>query len=337
MKKILTILVLILTSTVFFIACGSGYASSETIVWEMIDFNAQGHPVQNVLHDYADEVYEKTDGQLEFRVRVAGELPFGTAEHIRACGEGSVQTANALLASVTGDLQAASLLALPFMVTTPEELKVGMDALRSFIDEELDAYNTTLLMYYNFPSQNVFGSGETPKTLKDIKGYKVRTYGAEVSEYFSLLGAIPVSISASEVVSALNKNVVKAVMTAAMTIHRSKWYEPLDWAYMIEVSAAPTFLIVNNDALAKLPKDVKQVLFEVSEKYQKLFPDRIAAAEVVSRKALTEEIGMDMVFASDEEKMEHTQICIPIWEKFAKRTGGNAVEGLDILREALKK
>lgn len=117
---------------------------------------------------------------------------------------------------------------------------------------DLERWNATLLMPSPLPQYNIVGLGDAPKTLADFKGLSVRATGG-IGKAMETIGAVPTSMSASEVRQAMDSGVVKAVSFAPHahmsfgTIENGKW-----WTTNLNPGTVNCPVVVNSDALADL-------------------------------------------------------------------------------------
>ena len=120
------------------------------------------------------------------------------------------------------------------------------------VQKDLARWNATLLMPSPLPQYNIVGVGEAPQTLNDYAGLSVRATGG-IGKAMAAVGAVPTSMSASEVRQALDSGVVKAVAFAPHahmsfgTVEAGKW-----WTTNLNPGTVNCPVVVNSDALADL-------------------------------------------------------------------------------------
>ena len=346
MKKMKKILALMLVAAMVFglSACGGGdtagdndgdtAAGTETIVWDFLDLDSASHPMVTLLNEWADEIYNQSNGQLKINIRVGGELPFTTAEYLDAVSANSVQMAGCMITAISSYLDAGGLPGSPYMTTDIDSFKTVMGVLDGYLNDELAEYGVFNAMTTFYPTQDVYGTGKVPASYTDLKGLKMRTSGAEQAKFWQKVGLVPTSIDASEVSTALNTNVINAVTTATLAVDSNKWYESLDWVYMCNSMVIPVYVVVNNDAFNELPADVQEVFLSVTKEFSDSFPERM---QEYSDKCLEtlENNGVQVVWATDEQKAELRDIAMPLWDEYAKGAGENAQKALADVKAAL--
>lgn len=125
---------------------------------------------------------------------------------------------------------------------------------------DLARWNATLLMPSPLPQYNLLGVGNPPRTLKDYEGLTVRATGG-IGAALKTLGAVPTSMSASEVRQALDSGVVRAVSFAPHahmsfgTVESGTW-----WTTNLNPGTVNCPVVVNTDALAALSPAHREAL-----------------------------------------------------------------------------
>ncbi len=125
---------------------------------------------------------------------------------------------------------------------------------------DLARWNATLLMPSPLPQYNLIGVGDAPLTLADYKGLSVRAIGG-VGKAMATVGAVPTSMTASEVRQALDSGVVKAVAFAPHahmsfgTVETGEW-----WTTNLNPGTVNCPVVANTDALNELSDTHREAL-----------------------------------------------------------------------------
>ena len=110
----------------------------------------------------------------------------------------------------------------------------------------------------------VLWSNKEVKTLDDLKGMKIRIPAKGWVDIIEAWGAVPVSISSSEMYSALDKGIVDAVFYPFTGGYGYKLQEVAD--YIVQVGSptgsAPTSIIMNKESFEALPQDLQKFFAE---------------------------------------------------------------------------
>jgi TRAP-type C4-dicarboxylate transport system substrate-binding protein len=310
--------------------------ATAAVKWDYYIFVGITHPIGQYAKEFADEVKKRTGGALEIVVRPAGELPYKPMEMVRVTGQGQVQLADGYMGFIAGDAKIGSLPGMPFLATTADELKRTMEVLEPYVVKELDKFGTTILYWYTWPPQNVWGRGQPITSIEGFKGRKVRATSPEQTEMLKRFGAVPVTFTTAEVPAAAQRGAMEAVLTAGFNLLGAKWYEFTEWAWVPDIHmGGPSYILVNKKALESLPADVRKTLQTVARESHERVLREIPGREDADRKTLetTHKIRLIRPPASEVEKGR--KLMEPYWAEWAKARGPEAIEALGKVRKAL--
>ena len=126
--------------------------------------------------------------------------------------------------------------------------------------KDLSRWNAYLLMPSPMPQYNLVGVGKAPSSLKDFDGLTVRLTGG-MGEAMKMIGAVPTSVTATEVRQALDSGAVKAVgfaphaHMAFATIEKGEW-----WTTNLNPGTVNCPVVINKDALDSLSVSEREAL-----------------------------------------------------------------------------
>ena len=304
--------------------------------WDYYVFVGITHPIGQYAKEFAEEVKKRTGGELEIIVRPAGELPYRATEVVRTTGQGQVQLADGYMGFIAGDAKVAALSGLPFLVTTAEELKKAMGALEPFVIKELERFGATILFWYTWPPQNVWGRGEPISTIDGFKGRKIRATSPEQTEMLRRFGAVPVTFTTPEVPAAAQRGAMDGNLTAGFNLLGAKWYEFTEWGFLPDIHiGGPSYILVSKKALDALTPELRKTLQTVAgEFHQRMFRE-IPAREEQDRKTLETAHKIRLIRPAPAEMEKGRKLMEPYWAEWAQARGPQAVEALRKVREAL--
>jgi TRAP-type C4-dicarboxylate transport system substrate-binding protein len=152
---------------------------------------------------------------------------------------------------------------LPFLGVTnlTQERKLSQALYKHpAVVKDLARWNATLLMPSPMPQYNIAGVGNAPSDLGGFKGLSVRATGG-IGAAMKAVGAIPTSMSATEVRQAMDSGVIKGVAFAPHahmafgTVEKAKW-----WTTNLNPGTVNCPVVVNTDALNGLSAKEKEIL-----------------------------------------------------------------------------
>lgn len=157
-----------------------------------------------------------------------------------------------------------TVLELPFLGVTSLEQEAEISRAvyaHPAVVADMARWNATLLMPSPLPQYNIAGVGDAPLMLQDFEGLAVRATGG-IGKAMKAIGAVPTSMSATEVRQALDSGVIKAVAFAPHahmafgTVESANW-----WTTNLNPGTVNCPVVVNTDALGALTDPERAALF----------------------------------------------------------------------------
>ena len=150
----------------------------------------------------AEELEKRTKGQVKTDVVSLPELGLTGFELVRVTKAGLVDVADIILAYVAGEVPVIEAVDLPGLYPDLEtSIKAHISFLQAVKRYE-DKLGGVVLGGYIWPHQVIF-SRKPIRSPADLKGLKIRVYGAAQAEFARSLGAEGVPITFAEVYTAL--------------------------------------------------------------------------------------------------------------------------------------
>ncbi|MEE3317120.1 MAG: TRAP transporter substrate-binding protein DctP [Pseudomonadota bacterium] len=201
----------------------------------------------------AELVSEKTGGEFTLNISYGGLS--NNRENLDGISIGAFEMAQFCAGYHADKNPSITVLELPFLGVSSleQEIDVSMAVYQHpAVVKDLGRWNATLLMPSPLPQYNIVGTGDAPSTLADFDGLSVRATGG-IGAAMKTVGAVPTSMSASEVRQAMDSGVVKAVSFAPHahmsfgTIENATW-----WTTNLNPGTVNCPVVVNTDALDSL-------------------------------------------------------------------------------------
>ena len=146
------------------------------------------------------------------------------------------------------------------------------------VADELAQWNAIHFMTLLLPQYEFMGTGKPPRNLEDWKGMRVRALGG-LGDAMKLLGAVPTSVSAPEVYTALERGTFQAAsfpFTYSFTAYKlhevSKWY-----TLGMQLGIVHNSVVLSQSAWKALPDEYKKILEEARPEAYRL--QRVAYEE----------------------------------------------------------
>ena len=197
-----------------------------------------------------------------------------------------------------------TVLELPFLGVTSLEQEVELSKAvyaHPAAVADLGRWNATLLMPSPLPQYNIVGVGDAPSTLADFAGLSVRATGG-IGKAMEAIGAVPTSMSATEVRQAMDSGVVKAESFAHHahmsfgTIENGKWRTT-----NLNPGTVNCPVVVNTDALESLSDAHREALLGSVDEALDHYIDTYNGANMDAWGPALEESGIASVTFGDAE------------------------------------
>lgn len=304
-------------------------ASAET--WTAYTFGPS-QALANVrgLTQVLEGIEKATDGEIEFRLHLAGALPIKSSNITQAVGDGTIQFADD--GFFQGNVPIAGLLRLPMLLQSEEEFQTAVEIMKPYIDAGFEKQGVVALGNFVFPFQVAFTKPQLTN-LDELAGKKMRVSSPEQAEFVKQFGGIPVTLGGPEVPPALQRGTIDGVFTASAGGGRI-WGDMLDYNYRIPVNYFDGVYIVNENAFESLSDEHQQAVRDTVEQLAPETTKLIASEEVEITDKLRAD-GMTVTEAGEEELTKASAQMAPYWQQWAENLGPDAVEALTKVREAI--
>jgi len=197
--------------------------------------------------------------------------------------------------------------------------------------KDLARWNAKLLMPSAMPQYNLAGVGEAPKSLADLEGMRVRATGG-IGEAMKVLGAIPTSMTATEVYNALESGVVDGVTFAP---HAHVAFRVTDiaewWTTNLNPGTLNCPVVVNTDALAGLSDEHRKALMDSVKEAMDFYVKNYNEKAQAKMDAQIAERGIKKVtFDPAEIKAAKAKIAEPAAAKWIANMEAQGVPGQEL-------
>lgn len=300
-------------------------ADAAEFEWKLFTPFTSGDRPTELYRSFAKDVADASGGRLQIDVFSSGELPYKNSDVLRILATDQVEMADLAIGPVAGDVPELNAFVLPFICTSMDQFYGAVDEALAIIDERLDSkFGVRGLTAWTMPPQQIW-LAEDIEGIEGLKGRKIRTWNRTQVDMLERFGANGVAITPAEVIPALQRRVVDGAITAAIPAYDWKFYEVLDYGYMLNFTMTNQIVAVTTDALESLPHDLRTVLTDTAKEWQGRFREAITQAAIDARQKLKEE-GMTLTEPSPEDIATARERTRPMWEEWAGENGDIAKE-----------
>ncbi len=215
---------------------------------------------------FAKEVEKRSNGRIKIALTSSPELGLTGFERIRVLQAGLVDIADVLPTFVSGQLPILEGQDLPGIYSDFAQMRKAHMAFHQVLQKYEDRLGGKFLGSCSFEWNYVF-SPKPIKTPADLSGKKVRTFSVGLEDFYSALGATPISLPFAEVYTALSRGTVNAVQTASGNGLGLKLWEVAPYVLDVKAGAGPAALIVSKRTWKRLSPDLQAMLIQLGKEF----------------------------------------------------------------------
>ena len=327
---------LVITLGVFFLPGGNS-AQAGPIELRYANLFPPVHIHSKVFEAWGKEIEKRTGGKVKFTYYHGGTLLKG-AKIYDGVLTGIADVGLSVFGYSRGVFPAIQAIDLPLAYPSGKvATRVINDFAKRFKPDEL---TKAKFLYLHAHGPGLLHSKKVVRTLQDLKGLKIRSYGfnAKVAE---LLGGVPVAMPQPGVYEALQKGVVDASLSPYEVLKGWKQAEVVKCtveSYSVGYTAG-FFVVMNLKKWRSLPYDVQAVIEQVNAEW---IPKQGEAWDKLDKmgKEFTIQKGNQIITLSKREAARWANAVKPVFDiyiKSASKKGLPARDYVNFLREAVKK
>lgn len=277
MRKILTVLMVMVLSAVLF-ACGGGgstndegggtnegESSGETITLRLAENQPDDYPTTIGDLEFARLVEEKTDGRYKIEVYAGGQLG-DEKSVIEQVQLGSIDLARVNVSPMTQFSDEIGVLSMPFLFEDEDEKweKLNGEVGRELLDT-LDGSNIVGLAYYDSGERYFYNSVRPVTKPEDMKGLKIRVQQSELAiDTVEALGASATPMEYGEVYSSIQTGVIDGAENNMPSYYTSNHYEVAKYLTTNGYTGTPEVVIMSQSVWDTLSDEDKELFREAA-------------------------------------------------------------------------
>ena len=215
----------------------------------------------------SDEIAARSNPAIKTRVTDPSELGLTGFELIRALDSGLIDTADVVLGWVSGDAPIFEGVDLPGLYDSWEESNAAHLEWLDKVVKPREAQMGGKVLSTNAVGQLFLYSRKPINSPDDLKGMKIRIFGAALSDYVKGLGAEPVQVAFSELYTALEQGVVDGAITSENSGPGTRLYEVTDYLVDLQLGITTNVWVVSGRAWDLLSPTQQELLLQLGEEY----------------------------------------------------------------------
>ena len=234
----------------------AGIARAETISLTYANFPPAVTFPSVQMERWADEVEKRTQGKVKIRTFPGGTL-LGAKNMLEGVTAGTADIGNFAMSYQPGRFPVAEAVDLYHGFTSAKVASlVLLDLVDKYQPEEFE--KVKILTLFTCPPTNLMTKSPV-KSLQELKGMELRVAGTS-AEILKLLGGTPVAMPQSETPEALQKGVVKGIVSSLEILQDFKFAAYTPNATLVDLPVVSFAVVMNKAKWEALPADIQQVM-----------------------------------------------------------------------------
>jgi TRAP-type C4-dicarboxylate transport system substrate-binding protein len=268
---------------------------------------------------FAKKVEEATGGKLKITVFPAFSAGYQDKQVLDAISENLLPMGEVFGGHAGGQEPVMELMDLPQFVPGDTEFRFKLwEALRpQYADLLKKKYRLHLYDLMQLNPRRLYTKAPV-RSLADIKGLKIRAIGPADATFVRALGAEATTTNWAELYTALQQKVVDGHMAAYGPHLSMKFNEVTEYIYETANAGPSFFIVINEDALGKLPADVRKTLLDMRPQLTEANRASYVSLDPKARDALIER-GMKSTPVTDADLIKMREAAKPVVEQWAAR------------------
>lgn len=295
--------------------------------------------VENDVPFFRERLPELSEGKITTNTVNYTELGLSGFEIMDLLKLGTNDVSWGVIGYITGDSPVLEGLELPGLTNDLPTFRKALAAYRPLFEQQfLDHYNARLMVLYVQPKLQAFCNLDEAEienfSLETFEGKKTRVHSTAYADFVESLGGLPVTMSFSDIIPALERGVLDCAITAPSSAYGSGMYQVTNALVDIPGGFSTHFIAINEDVWQSLNDDTRAFLTEQFAWLEQTNADWTVTATAESVACLIEGPcdlgepgGMAMIplSAADEEALRPA-IQSNVLGRWAERCGAGCAE-----------
>ncbi len=283
------------------------------------------------MERWAKEVEKRTGGKVKVQTFPGGTL-LPAKNIFDGVISGLADIGNFAMSYQPGAFPVSEAIDLPLGFTSAKVASLTLyDLVEKYRPKEFE--KVKILTLFTCPPTN-FMTKTPVKTLADLKGMELRVAGTS-AEIVKRLGGIPVAMPQSDTPEAIQKGVVKGMVSSMEILQDFKFAAYTPYATVANLNVVTFAVVMNREKWNSLPADVKKVL-DGMRREQALWTGTYVDDHVKEALAWSKQNYSHQVLtlsAADEASVK--TLLKPMVDEYVKRVAEKGLPGDKIVADAL--
>lgn len=204
------------------------------------------------------QVNKDSGGTIRIKVFPGGRLS-NEKEMLDRLVKGVFEVCYGNQGAISGQFPGTEVSALPFLANNSTDASEALWMLANGGPIASEYKDVKLLAVFAYPPV-ILHFRKPVKSLQDLKGLKVSAMNRVISESLQALGAVPISMSNTDIYQAASRGVIDGIAMPWTGVRQFKIHEVTRYHLEVPIGAADGFVAMNKETFDRLPEKAKRAI-----------------------------------------------------------------------------
>lgn len=325
-----------LATTCLIVICGS-FASlsahaADSVEMRFSAYYPESYPTyKEGFKVWEEMVTRESGGKVTFKNYLNGVL-HTAKQGFRAAKTDICDLTHAYPTYQPASFQLSVLNDLPYAIATTHGGVLAMEVLYpKYFKAEYEKMDVLLGCWVTTSEYNLI-TKKPVRSLADLKGMKIRSYGGLCSDTLTLLGAVPVMVQSAESYTSFQNGIVDGVLypDSSMASYRlfeiGKYHTKIGLSHMgVPYAMSPKFW-------KKLSPEMKKYMYDKLRQASQMASVSYDIDDAYARNVLKEN-GVEFIELPEEERAKFKEAVQPLWDRFVKENEAKGLPAAELVKE----
>lgn len=283
------------------------------------------------IREFADDVRERTDGELDITVHSNGSL-IGHPEIKNSVRRGIVPIGELIMSRLANENPIYEVDSVPYLAASYEEAGALWEASREIIAEELAQQGLRILFTVPWPPQGIY-TQQAVEGPDDLRNLSMRAYNTASERLAQLAGAVPTQVEVPDIPTAFSTGRVGAMITSPATGADTKAWDYLSHFNHAQLWLPKNMVIVSEQAFSRLDEATREAVLEAAATAEERGWE-MSRQETDDALAVLRENGIEVSEPTPELAELLAEIGETMTEEWAERAGDQGAAILEAYEAA---
>lgn len=283
------------------------------------------------ISEFANDVREATDGELDITVHSNGSL-IGHAEIKNSVRRGIVPIGELIMSRLANENPIYEVDSVPYLATSYDDAWTLWEASRDIISEELEDQGLRLLFSVPWPPQGIY-TNDALESGDDLRNLSMRAYNTSSERIAQLTGAVPTQVEVPDIPTAFSTGRVEAMITSPATGADTKAWDYLSHFNHAQLWLPKNMVIVSESAFSRLDEATREAVLEAAAEAEQRGWE-MSRQETEDALAVLEENGIEVSEPSDALSESLRSVGETMTSEWVERAGAQGKTILDAYENA---